>query len=434
MLRWLKKLLARLATIILGILLGILLLELGLHLIPAKMWKGLVSKSPARYALFQTDKNIGWVHTPNAEADWEGYGEFKVKVKINSLGLRDYERTYQKPAGTFRILLLGDSLTEGAQVDLKHTFPVELQTCLDERASQPIEVVNGGVTAYGPGEQLLFFAHEGVKYQPNLVLVAVYLPNDIKDMHRKIDSNMIKAFGGYYFYFADGRLHKRWIEWAEPPGEIPLLERLLRRYSALYFIFQSPESQVLREIDKIIELRSPVSSSPQPELQTSESSGLPSYADDGAIIIFAKNFPDNPLVSPAVKNLWRLLKATFQELQAEVTSHQAKLSVVLIPGAFQIHQEIYNQEVAKLNHQYDDLLENGLGFWDIDAPNKAMRQFMAEQAIPTLDLLPGFQAYAQAHADLLYFREDTHFNEKGHQLAAQLMCNWLVDQKLVPLQ
>jgi hypothetical protein len=433
-LRWLKKLLTTLTTIIFGILLGILILELGLHLIPARMWKILITKTPIRYALYQVDKNIGWVHIPNAEYHWQGYDEYNVHVKINSLGLHDYERTYQKPAETFRILLLGDSFTEGVQVDLEHTFAVKLQSCLEERASQPIEVINAGVAAYGPGEELLFFMHEGVKYQPDLVLVAVYTGNDIEDMYRATDSNMIKAFGGYFFYLDNGQLQKRWIEWAEPLEEIPHLERLLRRWSALYFILQSPESQILREIDKIIELQSLVPDSLPLEFQTVETSALPDYAFDGNLIIFARNFPDNPLVSSAVKDLWRLFQVAFQELRAAVTTYQAKLGVVIIPGGFQVHDEIYQREVSLYTHRYDELLENGLDFWDISAPNKAISRFMAEQGIPTLDLLPGFRTYAQAHDDLLYFPEDRHFNEKGHQLTSQLMCNWLVEQAMVPLQ
>ena len=131
----LKKSLAIVATIIFGLISALLILEIGLWLVPDTMWKGWVSKNPTRYLLFQTDENIGWVHIPNAEANWQGYKEYNVDIKINSLGLRDYERTYAKPPNTFRILVLGDFFTEGMQVDLAQTFPPQLQACPTGRAS-----------------------------------------------------------------------------------------------------------------------------------------------------------------------------------------------------------------------------------------------------------------------------------------------------------
>ena len=62
----LKKFLAILATIIFGIISALLILEIGLWLVPDAMWKGLVSKNPTRYLLYQTDKNS------NCRLKWKG--------------------------------------------------------------------------------------------------------------------------------------------------------------------------------------------------------------------------------------------------------------------------------------------------------------------------------------------------------------------------
>jgi lysophospholipase L1-like esterase len=430
----LKKFLAILATIIFGFILALFILELGLWLVPDAIWKGRVSKNPTRYQLFETDKNIGWVHVPNAEADWEGYGEYNVDIKINSLGLRDYEHTYAKPPGTFRILILGDSFTEGMQVDLAQTFPPQLQACLAGRASRPVEVINAGKSAYGPGEELLFFTHEGVKYQPDLVLTAIFPGNDIKDIRRDPDSNMVQSFGGYQFYFDGEQLEKHWIEWADPPDEeISWFQQFLRRYSALYYTFQSPDSQVLRDLDRLVEPWWPNLLSSGPPLETFNASDYPDFAEDEYLVIFTKNFPHNTLVPPRVQELWQLFKAILQQLQDQTEAHGAQLAVVLIPREAQVHPELYNERVNEYAKRYD-LLQAGLDVWDISAPNQAIADLMIERDIPTLDLMPGFQTYAQTHDGLLYFEKDIHFNEKGHQLAANLICDWLVEQELIPLQ
>jgi hypothetical protein len=54
------------------------------------------------------NKQMSHRHRPNSEAFLMG-----VDVKINSLGLRDYEVTLQKPPDAYRIVVLGDSTTLG---------------------------------------------------------------------------------------------------------------------------------------------------------------------------------------------------------------------------------------------------------------------------------------------------------------------------------
>jgi hypothetical protein len=430
---WLKNFLAMLATIFFGLVLAVLILEIGLRLVPEAIWKRLIVDSPTRYLLYQTDRNIGWVHIPNAEITWQGQGEFKATVKINSLGLRDYEHTYAKPSGTFRILILGDSFAEGIQVDLTKTLSTQLQACLADRASQTIEVINTGSSAYGPGEEFLFFTHEGVKYQPDLVLVTIYAVNDIKDMGRDPDDGMVQSFGGNKFFLEQDRLKYRWISWADPPEEISPWQRFLRHYSNLFYIFRAPDSRVREEVNDALEEWWPKPTLADAAPQLSVPTDRPEFTHDEYLVIFLKDFPDNPLVPEPAKELWNKFKAVFRELKVKVLAHDAQLATVIIPGAGQVHQEIYNKWVAEYDNKYA-LLAAGRDVWDMSAPNKAINRFMTQQNIPVLDLLPGFQAYAQSHQDMLYFHKDIHFNEKGHQLAADLMCNWLVENELVPLK
>jgi lysophospholipase L1-like esterase len=426
-----KIIVVRLAIIIFGIIVGLLIIEIGLRFIPETRWKALIGKSPTRYLLYKTDDDIGWVHLPNAHINFRGNGEYDVDVRINSLGLRDREHTYEKPPDTFRILVLGDSFAEAIQVPVERAFPAQLERCLTERVNQEFEVINTGTSSYGPGDELLFFTHEGVKYDPDLVLVAVFVGNDVKNMGRAVDDSMIQSFGGYEFYLNEGRLQKRWIEWAEPNYEISPLEHFLRRYSTLYYVFRAPDSRVCREVDKVIERWWPQTSSSSEPVEE-KSSDFPDYAYDRYLIIFASNFPDNPIVPPRIKELWTLFKAAFLELQTQVEAQNATLTVVIIPQAAQIHNAYYQRFVAEFLNKYDSLHDSDWDNWDLKTPNQAVVDFLIEQNIPVLDLMPGFQAYDATHNDLLYYQEDIHFNEKGHQLAADLMCDWLIEKALVP--
>lgn len=86
-------------------------------------------------------------------------GEFRVAYQINSLGMRDREYAPQKPPGTFRLLILGDSMTEGFSVELRDTFVKRLERRLNAsppQANLKYEVANLGVASFSPLLQYLF--------------------------------------------------------------------------------------------------------------------------------------------------------------------------------------------------------------------------------------------------------------------------------------
>jgi lysophospholipase L1-like esterase len=103
-----------------------------------------------------------------------------VPVKINSLGFRD-PRDYalDKPRGTFRILVLGDSVTFGHGALYETTYPYLLEQRL--RAWRPDvqwQVWNLGVPGYSTRDELTYLQQVGDRYAPDLVIVGFFI-NDI---------------------------------------------------------------------------------------------------------------------------------------------------------------------------------------------------------------------------------------------------------------
>jgi len=117
------------------------------------------------------DPTKGWRARPNVR-DRVAFGD-KV-LNTNSRGLRgktDY--TYEKHPGQVRILVFGDSFTFGDEVSDDDTYCHYLQRMLPQA-----EVINMGVHGYGHDQMLIFLEEEGVKYQPDIVVLG-FLPMDM---------------------------------------------------------------------------------------------------------------------------------------------------------------------------------------------------------------------------------------------------------------
>jgi hypothetical protein len=137
--------------------------------------------------------------------------EYYCTVQINAKGLRDVEHSYDKPRGHFRILGLGDSYTFGYGVSWSDCYLTILKRRLNGN-SQPIEVINAGCPRWGTADELIFLTMEGVKYQPDLVLLAFH-DNDVTD------TSFSRVFR---------LVHRRLVRNPAPPQQVVQARRITR--------------------------------------------------------------------------------------------------------------------------------------------------------------------------------------------------------------
>ncbi len=105
-----------------------------------------------------------------------------VPVHINRLELRDpREYDLAKHANTFRILVLGDSVTFGHGSVYEHTYPYLLEQRLKAwRPSIDWQVWNAGVPGYNTSQELAHLLEVGDRFRPDLVVVG-FFDNDLID-------------------------------------------------------------------------------------------------------------------------------------------------------------------------------------------------------------------------------------------------------------
>ncbi len=113
-----------------------------------------------------------------------GYAPVKTKGRgsepTNSREYRDLERSLAKPAGTHRVVSLGDSIAWGFGVEFEDAYPQRVERSLTRHRGERWEVVNlarPGMNSVEEAEQL---RDEGLAYEPDLVLLGFCL-NDSED-------------------------------------------------------------------------------------------------------------------------------------------------------------------------------------------------------------------------------------------------------------
>ena len=136
-----------------------------------------------RYFFMTADSTINHKFIPGAKGQYETT-EFNVPYTINSRGLRDHEFPLEKPRGTRRILMLGDSFTEGDGVRSEDTFSHRLQVLLDSAYTPGSwEVINAGVGSYSPLLEYIYLTQKGLAFAPDLVI----LNFDLSDVYDDIN-------------------------------------------------------------------------------------------------------------------------------------------------------------------------------------------------------------------------------------------------------
>jgi hypothetical protein len=119
-------------------------------------------------------------NTPNARF-WHRTPDYDHEIRINSRGIRaDREIPYKKPPGERRVLLLGDSFALGHDATLEETFLYQMRDELASRAGIDVVPINMGVSGFGTAEELITLREEGLRYAPDLVVVAWH-STDLED-------------------------------------------------------------------------------------------------------------------------------------------------------------------------------------------------------------------------------------------------------------
>ncbi|MFA5356366.1 MAG: hypothetical protein WC301_03040 [Candidatus Omnitrophota bacterium] len=151
----------------------------------------------------------GWVERPIYRRSADPYlryefvpGAKTAAISINSDGFRGPEYPVKKPAGTFRIIMLGDSETFSFMLSEKDSLPAQLETLLNQDPL-PVkyEVLNFGVEGYSTLQELEMFKKKGMKYEPDLIILN-YVLNDPEPGEYYFNKSFLMRHSALVRYFS----------------------------------------------------------------------------------------------------------------------------------------------------------------------------------------------------------------------------------------
>lgn len=121
-----------------------------------------------------------------------------ISINTNSRGFRDVEHKEEKTPGVCRIALLGDSVAFGWSLNFEQTLSRRLSAALPN--PHDVEVLNLAVGGYDTEQEVATLMEEGVRFKPDIVLVAFVL-NDFEPYRDNFVRWHTSHSGSYAFDF-----------------------------------------------------------------------------------------------------------------------------------------------------------------------------------------------------------------------------------------
>jgi lysophospholipase L1-like esterase len=367
--------------------------------------------------------------------------EYDGVLKTNSRGMVGPEVGALGP-GEFRIVVLGDSYAVGGQVPYEQTFPAVLERDLHDAGYTNVRVINAGVGGYTTFNEDGLLREDLSWLQPNLVVVASFLGNDISE-------NVLATAAGYRL----APEHPKGMTWGLEAAR--LVDDSGAWFPRNHLTAASPPPAAW---DASQPLPEPVGNS----LSAGDSVPAPSPAPVGLrqtahafwdalrgnSLLLGKLFgvPVDPSVStapgaapPAVEqerlNLtsfewsilrdiphtywldvaWPLFGRYLAETRQTAAGVGAPVVLMAIPDMSQVDDEMHARTMANFRFADSEV--------DWARPQRDLASVAAQAGVPLLDLLPVFQSNPN-RADL-YLRIDTHFTAYGHQFTADTLARYL---------
>ena len=373
--------------------------------------------------------------------------EFSFRVVTNALGFRDPRLPEPKSPGVARIVVVGDSFTQGYGVDEEEAFPRRLEALLDAAGGVARwEVVNLGVPGTNPRDYAGNLRDVGLAYEPDVVLIAVGA-NDVHDV--RVQPRSGSQFGWERLSEAQRAVLRPQPAWRALPRRLwPVLYPIAYAHvSALLAVGSaqardaadeassaaSPSTRVLdarwRDVLLVFadaygrraEVAETISSLPAERVARIRRvlSGETNIATEGGeddywslvAVVQPDLMSDAVLLPPSYDDAWRRTAARLRAVVHLARGADARVVMTLVPDQHQVTAR-GRAVLDERGFRWDPRVLTDTTLVD------RVRALAAAEGATFVDLLGDFRAHAN---EPLYFPRDGHWTAAGHELAARVL-------------
>src|SRR5579859_5303097 len=401
--------------------------------------------------LYVLDPQAGYSMRPNTCVRLETT-EYDGVLRTNAQGLVGPPVSAARAADEYRIVVLGDSYTVGGQVPYEQTFPAVLEQRLHAAGYQHTRVINAGVGGYTTFNEAGILREHLAELQPNLVVVAAFLGNDVSE-------NVLATVAGY----RNAPEHPKGMTWGMQAATLVddsggWFARNSRPGSASMPPPWDPSQPLPQPVGNTPDGAPVAAAPPQAQLSAMDTVRRTAHALwDGArlqSLLLGKLFgvPIDPSVSTApgevpiavqekTLNLtsfeWTILRAPprtywldvawplfgryLADIRDTASSVGAPTVLLAIPEMSQFDEQMHARTMFEFRFTDDEV--------DWDQPQRQLAQQAEQVGLPELDLLPLFRA--RPDRAQLYLRLDTHFTKLGHEVTADALATFLEEHGFV---
>lgn len=332
----------------------------------------------------QHDPVYGSSHIPGQAGYWMKGAEPSY-VEINAKGFRGPARPYEKPDGIYRIVVIGDSYIEAFSVPYEKTLPHLLEARLRSEGL-PVEVVALGMSNFGTAQEFLLLEREGLRYQPDLVVLA-FSHNDPSNNYPRLHWDTDRP---YFRLDAEGRLER--IPYHTKDKSRGAVLDFMRAHLRIYTFFPKRIRDALRTARN---------KDPKDDISNPfQAYQLYPTASD-----------------PLGKEAWDLTLALLKEFRRKTEAGGAHFVLVDIPFRGQVTRRYWDEFVAT----YPGVIKAGASF-ERQEPQEVLKDFCNRESMRCLILLPIFRGAASQGAEL-FGERDIHWNAEGNRLATEALAS-----------
>jgi hypothetical protein len=347
---------------------------------------------PVSTVVYRLDADLGYRLEANQETRAVSQ-DYDAVIRTNSAGFHDVEHALAKPSDVYRIVVLGDSFVEALQLGTEDGFTQQLERRVQAWTSgKRVEVINLGISGTGPAQYYRMLELQGLKYQPDLVIMALVPDSDFRDSYQPLGGAISKP---YYRIEEDNSL--RLI----PP-------RVSDQTASVRFLLQ--KSAFLQIVRKAV-------------------ASLPVEGWLGQVGLLAPfggvKVQDSPLTLPpdwfvyvaeppvSWQEAYRVTLRMVEEAANLANRHQARFLVMTI-GSTATIEDRWGEALAP----YPDA---GRVRWEFDRPERAIAALGERVGFDVISLVEPFRQSYAVHRASHSWAHDGHWNARGHRLAAEVV-------------